>query len=74
MTAVDGHGSAGEVACHPRGTPGSPVLDDAHYPPRDDKDADRIPRATSAEEAAFLQLEPGPRPGWSKPQPPVPAG
>ncbi len=59
VTAVDEHGSTSEVARHPRGTPGSPVLDDAHYPAREDKEADRIPRATSIEEAAFLQLGPG---------------
>ncbi|WP_031186984.1 MULTISPECIES: IS21 family transposase [Streptomyces] len=59
VTAVDEHGSAREVARHLRGQPGSPVLDDAHYPPREDKEADRTPRATSAEEAAFLQLGPG---------------
>ncbi|MGW2370636.1 IS21 family transposase [Streptomyces sp. NPDC001667] len=59
VTAVDETGSAREVARHQRGEPGSPVLDDAHYPPRENKESDRIPRATSAEEAAFLALGPG---------------
>jgi transposase len=59
VTAVDDNGQTAEVARHQRGTPGSPVLHDDHYPPRDDKEGDRIPRATSAEEAAFLQLGPG---------------
>jgi transposase len=59
VTAVDDDGSAREVARHPRGQAGSPVLDEAHYPPRADKSGDRTPRATSAEEAAFLQLGPG---------------
>ncbi|KOV41951.1 transposase [Streptomyces sp. H036] len=59
VTAVDEYGSAREVARHHRGRPGSPVLDDTHYPPREDKEADRTPKATSAEEAAFLQLGPG---------------
>jgi transposase len=59
VTAVDEYGSAREVARHHRGEPGSPVLEDAHYPPREDKEADRTPRATSAEEAAFLRLGPG---------------
>ena len=59
VTAVDEDGTAREVARHQRGEPGSPVLDDAHYPPRENKEADRTPRATSAEEAAFLQLGPG---------------
>ncbi|MFC5787804.1 IS21 family transposase, partial [Streptomyces aureus] len=59
VTAVDENGSAREVARHHRGESGSPVLDDDHYPPRENKEADRTPRATSAEEAAFLQLGPG---------------
>ncbi|MEU9398065.1 IS21 family transposase [Streptomyces sp. NPDC048324] len=59
VTAVDEDGTAREVARHHRGEPGSPVLEDAHYPPRENKQADRTPRATSAEEAAFLQLGPG---------------
>lgn len=59
VTAVDEHGSAREVARHRQGQPGTPVLDDAHYPPREDKEADRTPKATSAEEAAFLALGPG---------------
>lgn len=59
VTSVDEHGSAREVARHRTGTPGSPVLDDAHYPPREDKNGDRTPKATTAEEAAFLALGPG---------------
>jgi hypothetical protein len=39
--------------------PGTPVLDDAHYPPRENKENDRTSKATSEEEAAFLQLGPG---------------
>jgi transposase len=60
VTAVDAtDGTAAEVARHPRGTPGSPVVDDAHYPQREDKEGDRTPRATSAQEAAFLMIGPG---------------
>ena len=60
VTAVDPRsGTAAEAARHQRGTPGSPVLDEAHYPPREDKDRDRAPHAQSAEEAAFLMLGPG---------------
>lgn len=59
VTAVDEHGSAREVARHRRGQPGTPILEDTHYPPRADKEADRTPKARSAEEAAFLQLGPG---------------
>lgn len=38
MTAVDENGSARAAARHRRGQPGTPVLDDAHYPPREDKE------------------------------------
>jgi transposase len=59
VTAVDGAGTANEVARHTTGRPGTPVLDDAHYPPRSHDTADRKPRATTPEEAAFLMLGPG---------------
>ena len=59
VTAVAADGTAGEVARHRRGRAGTPVIDVSHYPPRDDKNADRTPRATNAEEAAFLMLGPG---------------
>ncbi|MFE7751100.1 IS21 family transposase, partial [Streptomyces sp. NPDC057428] len=59
VTAVAADGTAREVARHPRGTPGSPVIDDAHYPPRENKDGDRTPKATNSDEAAFLMLGPG---------------
>jgi hypothetical protein len=59
VTAVAADGTTAEVARHRRGTPGSPVLDEAHYPPREDKQAGRAARAGSAEEAAFLMPGPG---------------
>ena len=60
VTAVDpGTGTAAEVARHQRGTPGSPVIAESHYPEREDKEGDRTPRATSAEDAAFLMIGPG---------------
>lgn len=59
VTAVNFDGTAAEAARHTRGTPGSPVIDEDHYPPRENKETDRKPRATSAEEAAFLMLGPG---------------
>jgi transposase len=60
VTAVDpASGTAAEVARHQRGTPGSPVIAESHYPEREDKEGDRTPRATSAEEAAFLMIGPG---------------
>ncbi|MFJ5951430.1 IS21 family transposase [Streptomyces noursei] len=58
VTAVTEDG-AGEAARHRRSTPGNPSIKDEHYPPRGDKDGDRTPKATSAEEAAFLTLGPG---------------
>jgi transposase len=63
--ALDGRGpSSGpvEVARHPRSTPGSPSIQAEHYPPPTAAAAahgERVPRATSAEEAAFLALGPG---------------
>ncbi|HEX5202536.1 MAG TPA: IS21 family transposase [Actinoplanes sp.] len=59
VTAVGEDGVSREVARHQRGTPGSPVLDSVHYPPREDKDGDRTPRARNAAEVAFLALGPG---------------
>lgn len=58
VTAVGSDGPT-EVARHPRSVPGQPSIVDAHYPPRASKDGDRIPRANTAEEAAFLALGPG---------------
>jgi len=47
-----------EVARHHRSSPGRPSINDEHYPPRH-PDGERTPRATTAEEAAFLALGPG---------------
>jgi hypothetical protein len=58
VTAVGADGPT-EVARHPRSTPGSPSIIDAHYPPRASRDGDRTPKARTAEEAAFLALGPG---------------
>src|SRR5690606_7660431 len=41
-----------EVARHRRGTPGSPVIDDSHYPPRPDGPLARQPKATKIGRAA----------------------
>ncbi|WP_030619031.1 IS21 family transposase [Streptomyces fulvoviolaceus] len=51
--------SPAEVARHDRSAPGHPSIKAEHYPPRENKEADRTPRATTAEEAAFLALGPG---------------
>lgn len=50
-----------EVARHRRSTPGTPVIDDAHYPARSDGPLARQPRATSAAEAEFLAIGDGAR-------------
>jgi len=50
-----------EVARHGRSTPGTPVIDDAHYPPRPDGPLARRPRPTSAAEAELLAIGQGAR-------------
>ena len=50
-----------EVARHARATPGSPRLDDAHFPPAPAGALDRQPRAKSAAEQEFLALGAGAR-------------
>ncbi|WP_328460967.1 IS21 family transposase [Actinoplanes sp. NBC_00393] len=60
VTAVGDDGPV-EVARHPRAEPGRPSIVDEHYPPRarqSDTD-ERVPRARTADEAAFLALGPG---------------
>jgi hypothetical protein len=56
-------GSVGpvEVARHGRATPGSPRLDDAHFPPPPAGALGRIPKARNESEAAFLMLGDGAR-------------
>jgi Mu transposase, C-terminal domain len=50
-----------EVARHRRGTPGTPVVDDAHYPPRPDGPLARQPKATNPAEVEFLAIGEGAR-------------
>ena len=50
-----------EVARHLRSTPGTPRIDDAHYPPRPAGPLNRQPTATNAAEAEFLALGDGAR-------------
>jgi hypothetical protein len=54
-------GGAVEVARHRRSTPGHPVIDDAHYPPRPPGPLGRQPKATTTAEAEFLALGEGAR-------------
>lgn len=50
-----------EVARHRRSTPGTPVIDHDHYPPRPDGALARQPKATSAAESEFLAIGEGAR-------------
>jgi hypothetical protein len=60
-THVDAACGAVEVARHLRSTPGTPRIDDAHYPPRPAGPLNRQPRATNGAEAEFLALGDGAR-------------
>ena len=57
---ADGDGPV-EVARHPRATPGSPRIDDDHFPPRPEGPLDRRPRAKNPAESEFLDLGEGAR-------------
>ena len=50
-----------EVARHTRATPGSPKIDDAHFPPAPAGPLDRKPLARNAAEAEFLAIGDGAR-------------
>lgn len=50
-----------EVARHLRSTPGTPRIDDAHYPPRPAGPLNRRPKAANAAEVEFLALGEGAR-------------
>jgi hypothetical protein len=50
-----------EVARHRRSTPGHPVIDDAHYPPRPPGPLGRQPKPTNPAEAEFLAIGDGAR-------------
>lgn len=50
-----------EVARHRRSTPGTPMINEAHYPPRPEGALARQPRPVSAAEAEFLALGDGAR-------------
>jgi len=59
-THVSAAGAA-EVARHLRSTPGTPRLDDAHYPPRPAGPLNRQPKPVTPAEAEFLALGEGAR-------------
>jgi transposase len=56
-----GEGGPVEVARHPRASPGSPAIDDAHFPPAPAGALARAPKARTAAEAEFLALGDGAR-------------
>jgi hypothetical protein len=56
---ADGADGPREVARHALTTPGSPSINDEHYPPRPAGALERQPKAKSAEERAFLAVGPG---------------
>jgi len=60
VTHLAGRGAV-EVARHALSTPGHPMIDDAHYPPRPAGPLNREPKATNDAEAAFLALGDGAR-------------
>ncbi len=59
VTGVDDHGHPFEIARHHRTTPGTPSINDEHYPPRNDHHGERTPKPRTAEETAFLALGDG---------------
>ena len=56
---ADGPDGPREVARHQLTTPGRPSIRDEHYPPRPAGALERRPRASSADEQAFLAIGPG---------------
>jgi len=61
QVVIAGAGTAGvtEVARHQQTTPGSPRIDDAHYPPAPPGALHRQPRARTSAEAQFLAIGDG---------------
>lgn len=60
LTHVGAHGPV-EVARHERATPGSPRINDAHFPPQPPGALERKPLARNVAEAQFLALGEGAR-------------
>ncbi len=61
MITHAGPGGVAEVARHQVTTPGSPKVDDAHYPPPPPGPLGRAPKARTAAEAQFLAIGDGAR-------------
>lgn len=60
VTHLAGRGAT-EVARHRLSTPGNPMIDDSHYPPRPAGPLNREPRPTNDAETAFLAIGAGAR-------------
>lgn len=60
VTHLAGRG-ASEVARHRLSTPGNPMIDDGHYPPRPAGPLNREPKPTTEAETAFLAIGDGAR-------------
>ena len=60
VTHLAGRGAT-EVARHPLSTPGHPMIDDGHYPPRPSGPLNRQPLPTNDAETAFLAIGDGAR-------------
>jgi len=58
ITHLGDHGPV-EVARHLRAAPGSPRVDDTHFPPAPEGALDRTPRPRDTAELAFLAIGPG---------------
>jgi hypothetical protein len=56
---ADGAGGPREVARHQLTTPGRPRICDEHYPPKPPGALERVPKAQTEAERAFLQIGPG---------------
>jgi transposase len=56
---ADAAGGPREVARHQLTTPGQPRICDAHYPPKPPGALERVPKAQTDAERAFLQIGPG---------------
>jgi transposase len=56
-----GAGGPVEVARHRRATPGTPKLDDRHFPPQAEGALDRTPKPKTTADVDFLALGPGAR-------------
>ena len=67
-----GDGGPAEVARHPATTPGSPQLDDAHFPPAPPGALGRTPQARTTAEASSWPSATAPGCGWPRPPPPAP--